>query len=310
MKIRILLLVIILLACAAAPAPLSAQKLKAEDVVAKHLQSVGPAETRAGVKSRLAQGTVLMQVVVGGSADLGGTIEVASLGHDSVVGMEFGHSAYQRERVICKEGAVEVARVNPTRRSDLGNFLYAKSHIVSEGLLGGALSTAWSLLDTQGRTPKLKYDGIKKVDGRQLHVLRYTPKKRGNELEITLYFDAEFHHVKTVYYFNIPPAIGAGAAGASSQSSTGRTDPNTGTGSVSGRDESPEVTAARLQESRFRLEEEFSDFQTVQGLTMPSKWKIRLVSDAQNSRVWEWQAQFDKIENNADVGPGAFTIKQ
>jgi hypothetical protein len=308
MKTRILLVAFILAVyVAAAPAPLFAQKLKAEDVVARHLASLGSPEARAGVKSRLAQGTVLMQVLVGGSADLGGTIEVASLGHDSVVGMDFGHSAYQRERFVCKDGAVEVSRVNPSRRSDLGNFLYAKSHIVSEGLLGGALSTAWSLLDTEGRTPKLKYDGLKKVDGRQLHALRYTPKKRGNELEIMLYFDDQFHHVKTVYNFIIPAALGAGAAGASTQT-PGSISPESGT--TAGRDESPEVTAARLQESRFRLEEDFSEFQNVQGLTMPSKWRIRLTSSTSNSRIWEWQSQFTKIENNADVGPGQFTIKQ
>jgi hypothetical protein len=308
MRVRTLLFVAVFLVFAAAPAPLFAQKLNAEELVAKHLQSLGSTETRAASKSRLAQGTVLMQVLVGGNADLSGTVELASLGNDTVVGMQFGHSAYQRERVVYREGEVEVARVNPSRRSDLGNFLYAKSLVVSEGLLGGALSTGWSLLDTAGRSPKLKYDGIKKVGGRQLHVLRYQPKKRSGELEILLYFDPEtFHHVRSLYYFIIPAAIGIGAPGMSTQ--TPASGPGE-SGSPAGRDESPEVTAARLQESRFRLEEDFSEFQTVQGLTMPSKWRIRLTSDTKNSRVWEWQAQFTKIENNADVRPAAFTIQQ
>jgi len=308
MKTRILVVAVVFCWCVASPA-VHAQKLKPEELVAKHLEALGTAEARAAAKSRLAEGTVLMQVIVGGKADLSGTVEVASAGTDTAVGMEFGHSAYQRERMVCKDGSVEVARVNPSRRSDLGDFLYAKSHVISEGLLGGTLSTAWSLLNTSGRSPKLKYEGLKKVDGRQLHVLSYHPKKRGGEMDIRLYFDpTTFQHVKTVYSFTMSASLGGGAAGAATQ--TPGAAPSGDTGSPQARDESPEVSAARLQESRYRLEEDFSEFHAVDGVTLPSHWRIRLTTDASTSRVWEWQVQFSKIQNNADVGPSTFTIKQ
>lgn len=308
MKTRILAVAGLFCWCAVAP-PVPAQKLKPEELIAKHLESVGSAEARAGAKSRRAEGTVLMQVLVGGKADLSGTVEVASAGSDTAVGMEFGHSAYQRERMVCKDGSVEVARVNPSRRSDLGDFLYAKSHVISEGLLGGTLSTGWSLLDTARRSPKLKYEGLKKVEGRQLHVLSYQPRKRGGEIDIRLYFDpTTFQHVRTVYSFTIGASLGAGARGTGAV--TPGEAPSGDTGSPQARDESPEVGAARLQESRYRLEEDFSEFHAVDGVTLPSHWRIRLTTDASTSRVWEWQVQFNKIENNADVAPSTFTIKQ
>lgn len=300
-------LTFILLVLFAAATQISAQKLGADDLVAKHLAALGAPQARAEAKTRVAQGTVLMQVIVGGQANLQGTVEVVSAGHDELVGMEFGHSNYQHERIFTKDGAVEVSLVNPGRRSFLGDFLYAKSHLVSEGLLGGTLSTAWPLLDVSSHSPKLKYEGLKKLDGRRLHCLRYETKERGGEVDIRLYFDPQtFHHVKTVYYFTIASSLGGGAPGVDAVTpSTARGEPGT-----QPRSDSAEVAAARMQTSHFRLEEDFSEFHTVDGLSLPAKWVIRMTADTNRSNVWEWQALLNEIKNNADVGPGSFALKQ
>jgi len=68
-----------------------------------------------------------------------------------------------------------------------------------EGLMEGALSAAWPLLDLATRKASLKYDGNKKLDGRKVHVLRYEAKNDYG-LKTKLYFDAEtFRHVRTEY---------------------------------------------------------------------------------------------------------------
>lgn len=52
----------------------SAQKMKAEDVVAKHLESIGSAEARASVKSRVAVGDATAKFI--STKDQAGTTEV------------------------------------------------------------------------------------------------------------------------------------------------------------------------------------------------------------------------------------------
>jgi len=67
-----------------------AQKLTAEEVIAKHLESLGSAEARASVKSRVMQGTVLATVRIGGAGELKGGAVMASQGPMSLIGLIFG----------------------------------------------------------------------------------------------------------------------------------------------------------------------------------------------------------------------------
>ena len=56
MRRSALIIVGVLFAAAAFTSAVPAQKLKAEDVVAKHLDAIGTAEARAAEKSRMAVG--------------------------------------------------------------------------------------------------------------------------------------------------------------------------------------------------------------------------------------------------------------
>jgi hypothetical protein len=55
-------------------------ELNIDDLVAKHLESVGSPEARAAVKSRVAQGTVAFNERISGSVHLDGTAVVSSAG--------------------------------------------------------------------------------------------------------------------------------------------------------------------------------------------------------------------------------------
>jgi hypothetical protein len=82
------------------------------------------------------------------------------------------------------------ARRFQSQGSSFGEFVHSQDQIVREGLLGGSLSTAWALLNLDHNQPKLTYEGLKKVDGRQFHDLRYRCK-RNDDMNIYLYFDPE-----------------------------------------------------------------------------------------------------------------------
>ena len=56
----------------------AAEKLKADVVVARHLEAVGTVEARAAVRHRLATGTSTMRVVVGSTLSYQGRARVVS----------------------------------------------------------------------------------------------------------------------------------------------------------------------------------------------------------------------------------------
>src|SRR4030095_2815788 len=92
-------------------------------------------------------------------------------------------------------------------RSIFGEFLRTQDVAVKEGLLGGALSTSWPLLNLNERKPKISYEGLKTIDGKQLIDVRYKPKKN-TDMDIHLYFEPQtYHHVKSVYSMTIRAGI-------------------------------------------------------------------------------------------------------
>jgi hypothetical protein len=73
-------------------------------------------------------------------------------------------------------------------------------------LVGGVLSESWPLLNVTERNPKLEYSGLKKIGDKQVHALKYTPRK-GSDLKIVLHFDAKsFRHVRTDYSRTVYPS--------------------------------------------------------------------------------------------------------
>src|SRR6476620_8038049 len=94
-----------------------AQKLKAEDVVAKHLESVGSAEARAAVKSRVVQGSVLATVRIGGGGQLKGGAVLASQGPMSLIGLIFGTQDYGNEKMAFDGNKLTLGQLRPGTRT-------------------------------------------------------------------------------------------------------------------------------------------------------------------------------------------------
>jgi hypothetical protein len=197
--------------------------------------------------------------------------------------VKFPQQDYRGENVVFNGDAMGVAFANSNQsRSPLASFLLAQDVIVRDGLLSGALSTAWPLLNVEDGKPKLTVEGVKKVDGVSAYQVHYQPRKR-SDLQIFLYFDQEtFRHIKTVYSTSVANNVGASI-----------------------------TESAKLQPERTMLEERFSDFKTVDGLTLPIHWNLQFTRELPNgsTTVSEWDLKEDQITNNMGLDPKNFAVK-
>jgi hypothetical protein len=250
-----------------------AQKLTAEDVIARHLESLGGAEARASVKSRVMQGTVLATVRIGGGGELKGGAVMASQGPMSLIGLIFGTQDYGNEKMAFDGNKLTLGELRPGTRTRLGGFVLTHDIIFKEGLIGGTLSASWPLLDLSGHNPKLRYSGTKKINGRQTHVLEYEPRSGGN-LDIKLFFDAEtFQHVRTEYLQEfLAPTVSR-----------------------------PEIAAGQ-QGTRLKFTEDFSDYRKEGGLTLPHTYKMQLTFESErNPLLQDWVVSLSQFLFNKQL---------
>jgi hypothetical protein len=257
------------------------EKMKPEEVIARHLESIGSAKARASVKTRIIVGTsqVIFHTTPVGQAT--GRAVLASEGDKSLLGMSFPSPVYPREQLGFNGNTFMAAYVVPGSRSALGSFLMTHNLIFKQGLMGGTLSSAWPLLNVTNRNPELEYAGTKKVENQTLHELKYLPHG-GSDLQIRLFFDQDtFRHVRTEYERTIAGTIG------------NRSYINPGTG----------------RETRFKMVEEFSDFKKEGELTLPHTYKIKLITDTDaGSFVTDWTIKLTQFDFNQPIDPNSFSI--
>jgi hypothetical protein len=258
------------------------------ELVKKHLESIGTDQARAAVKSRVAQGTLRFHVLTGGAGYQDGKQVFVSEGNKFVSLLKLPNPNYHGERFVCDGRKTEEAQIKPGVWSELGDFLRVHNEILTEGLWGGALSTAWPLANLEDRHATLHDDGIKKVDGRDLHRVTYKPS-RSSDLEIQLYFEPETsRHVLTTYSLSISPRMG-------------RTD----------------AATAGAQFTRYHLEERFSDFKESDGLMLPRSWDVRFNFDiplgtsmvASHASQTEYESAAIDVSNNVTLDPKNFEVK-
>ncbi len=281
----------------------SAADMKPEDLVTKHLDSIGTTESRAGAKSRIVQGTSLFKIRIGGGGELSGKSALVSEGRKSVLMIKLGNQDYRGEQFVTDGEKVSVAATTSNHKwSDLGEFVKAQDQIVREGLLGGELTTAWALLNLSENKAKLNFDGEKKFDGRPAYQLTYHPKKR-DELTIHLYFDPQtFQHIATTYAITLASGLGGFQPSISDQAGL-TTSTNTGGADV--------TQSSKQRETRYTIEERFGDFKTAEGLTLPTKYSLHFTEELQNgtTKVYEWDLTADEVSNNQPLDPKNFQVK-
>ncbi len=291
-----------------------ARKMKADQLVALHLKSIGE---NLVWKNRVAQGLGTMDIRVGGQGKLGGPAMLLAEADKMRTSFNFGHTQYPQETLIRNGDKVDVAYISPGVRSQLGTALWNNfPRLAQEGLYGGVLSTDWALLDLRKKRAKVRYRGLKKFEGKELHELEYRPKK-GVDYRIRLYFEPEtFRHVASSYRLSVPGGMGRGLVDIAGDGRTGggagaggATAPGGGGFSGPQYNTRPGPSDGPANQNRINLVETFSDFKQVDGLTLPHLYRITLNVDAQSGFVGHWEIKIDRMSHNRKISAKAFAIK-
>lgn len=260
----------------------NAQKLKSDELVAKHLEAIGHAETRESNKTRIITGTVVVTFKEPGTGQVGGRVVLASEGAKNLLGMVFDNSVnYSQEKLGFDGSEVSGSYIRPGSRSTLGDFVLTHKVILKQGLIGGTLSQSWPLFDSSGKKGKLEMSGTKKIEDRDAYQVKYYPSG-GSDLRISFFFDTEtFLHTRTEYVRTVSAQIGS----------------------------TPE-TSARQSETRYKMVEDFSDFRKEGGLTLPHRYEIQLeVSSQRGSFKAEWDMSLSQFDFNQKIDPATFKLE-
>lgn len=283
MKYRYLALNLIVCCCLLAssykPSVHADEKLKPEEIVAKHLESIGSHEDRASVKTRVILGiSRYVRHGPGGGATEGRAV-LASENEKYMFGMKFGVPGYDIESVGFDGKELTVGFVAPGVRSALESLVRNHESTFKHGLLAGTLSSSWPLLAINDEKAKIKYAGVKKVEGASLHQLKYQPRK-GSDLEVSLFFDsATFHHVRTEYTRVVSANIGTGVDSSASQ-----------------------------RETRYKLVETFADFKKEGNLTLPHDYRIKLQISGSVEILDDWTLKLTDFVFNQPIDQKDFVV--
>lgn len=263
-----------------------AQKLTVEDIIAKHLDSIGSAEKRALIKNQVILGDAEVVSATQRNAALRGKIVLASAAEKNLLGMRFNENDYASETLSFDGRKTKVGIGKTGSRTVLGNFILSNKILLEEGLFGGVLSSSWALLDLANKKAKLSFDGIKKINGADAYGVTYSP--RSGDVNIKLYFDKEtFRHVQTEYRQVRSASMGAKPIGEKQRGEPSSSIDNT--------------------ELRSTLIENFSDFKVENGLTLPHQYRLSYKSTGQRGSVEiEWTLVLNTFTFNQNLPENTF----
>ena len=256
-----------------------ADKPSTEEIVTKHLASIGSTEDIAASRTRVAIGATQARLrLTNTQVELSGPAQLASDGDKFLLAMIFPSNNYPHEKASFDGENLTIGVLTQGGRSVLGNFLSSQPSLLKHGLIGGVLSSAWPLANLARRDAKLSYAGTDKINGKPVHRLKYTPRNAG-DLSISLYFDANtFQHVRSQYEYVVSARQGAIAEASASQ-----------------------------RNNRYKLVEEFSDFQQTGKLMLPHTYTIDLTVELPTrTQTLVWTINFQQFSFSETIDPRVF----
>lgn len=255
------------------PSTVDAQKVKPETIVQGHIErTLGPVDR--GASGGEVRGACRMTTATLGAGSLEGPFTMTGTPDASAFDLKFENENYEGESFRFDGKKVDIAFAQPrtSMRSAMGLFLSLNPVIVREGLLGGVLSARWPLFHAAIRDAKLSYDGLRKLDGQELHRLRYRASRDQGDLSIHLYFTLEtFRHVATTYEASRAQGIG---------------------GTIE--------SSSRESDQRFRLQESFFDFDTPSA-PLPARWVLRYTRTGNTTAEWKYECQVRQVRSLVSV---------
>ena len=279
MKNLISLVLCILTVCSFASA--QKDKLTAEELLSKHVASIGTPEARAAAKSLVLIGEGTLSSKLGYSGRAGGPAQFASADNKFLLAIIFNSTNYRYEKLAFDGRELSFGRPFGGDLTRLGEFVKSQSSIVKQGLFGGVLSSNWVLARGEKGKVKMDYAGVETMGGKALHKLKLRPSGAG-DLRVTAYFEVDtFRHLVTTYEYSI----------AAYSTSTDRTE------------------NALAKASHFSLTEQFSDFKKVGELTLPMGYSITVANDVDTqTENLMWTMSFKQAYFNEPLDASAFKV--
>lgn len=262
---------------------LAVDKMTAEEVVAKNLDSIGSAEARSSAHSRVVVGTSHGNFNGrNNSGAIDGRFILGSIDRKVLYAMSFPSPNYIGEKFGFDGKKFTVGYLKPGVRSTLGSFILLHDTVFKEGLMGGTLSSAWPFLNLAERKAKLEYAGTEKIGEQLVHKLRYSPNK-GSDLEVTLYFDAKtFQHVRTQYERVMGARLSAGGID----------------------------TQASQRAIRYKMIEDFSDYKKEGELNLPHSYKLVLnIEQTSGTSTHKWETNLSQFMFNQEIDDAGFNVE-
>ena len=284
---RLLLLLLLGILAGVLQARTADQKIDPAELVTKHLDSIGSAEARTRSRGTRIKGNAEVTVKLCGEGQVDGEVVLGSQGPMNLINLTFNTPAYPYELLVFDGKKFSASQFKPGSRTCLAQFFLTNEAIFKEGLVGGILTESWPLLNLTDKTPKLEYAGLKKIGDRQLHAIKYTPRK-GSDLKIMLYFEPEtYRHVRSEYsrtiYANEQRRI-------------------TGGGAALPPEQRQQATPARID-----AYEDFADFKPEGGLDLPHTYKFHLsVQSEVKPAVVDWVFNLTDFAFNAPLNLAEF----
>ena len=252
-------------------------KLTADEIIAKHLASIGKPEAIAAVKSRIMVG-------VGEFASrtqagkVGGPAQFASDGQKFLLALVFNANNYPYEKIGFDGKDLTTSMLPSGSYSPLSNFLKSNKFVLKHGLFGGVLSEGWPLLRSE-KDLKTEAAGMSKIGDRTAYKVKISGAGIGDAV-ISLYFDAEtFRHVRSEYFYRISQITSPNP----DRPATGNTAP-----------------------TDYTLTEDFSNFSKVDDLVLPLTYVVEYSSSA--GKPVTWTVNFTQAYNNQPLEANVFKV--
>lgn len=287
-----LLLTFLLAIACFAQGPNKLPNPSADEIIAKHLVSLGTPDAISAIKSRVFVGDSRLTSKVGYVGQLEGAAQFASAGENILLAVAFNSSAYPYEKAAFNGKDVSVGRPNGNL-TPFGEFIKSNKSILKEGLFGGVLSTAWPFLD---KNSKLKFEkaGTAEIGGKRLYKLKVSGGGITG-VAVVLFFDSEtFRHIATEYSLVIPVGI------------TKKLNPKPetddfGTNTTTGK--------ANMKQTYITVTERFANFAKSGDVVIPLTYVIDYsYLDSDTSRSLNLDIKFKDVYLNQDVGIEAFKV--
>ena len=256
-----------------------AEELKIEEVIAKHTNSIGTLEKRKGLSNMMLLGFSQFESKLPERKSVG-KLAVVSNSSNLLFISSFASESYPFEKIGNFDGKIVVPFVSSGIRSPLGDFLIEHPNLLKSGLFSGTMSLNWNMLANNLEKGKYNLSGTKKINGRKAYTIEFLGGGNAESFTVRMYFDAEtFQHVQSEYR----------------ESYSGK--------------QAKFGTLGEASDYTIELKENFSEFKTFDGITLPTVYNVHFESVTSKSTfVYDWVFKVNDVKFNQTLKDGFFNF--